>query len=320
VGLNGSGDKRQTVFSTQMLANILQRLGMQVPASSVRVSNVAAVFVTANLPAFARPGTAIDVTVSSIGDAKSLDGGLLLLTPLYASNGEAYAQAQGSVVLGGYSAGGTGNSRQMNHPTVGRIVNGGTVERPNPVDLQQMRVVSLLLREADFGVTHDVAAVINQSLGTAVARAVDSRRIEVEVASSGVANVPELMARIEDLRVIIHPPAKVVVNERTGTVVMGGDVRLSAVSVLHAGLVIEISTQFAVSQPGPISQGTTAVVPETTIRTQDAPARRIELKDGSTVDDLVRGLQNIGASARDIIAILQAIKTSGGLTAELEVI
>lgn len=320
VGLNGTGDKRQTVFSVQMLANILQKMGMQIPAASVRVNNVAAVFVTANLPPFAQPGTTVDVTVSSIGDAKSLEGGLLLLTPLHAANGEPFAEAQGPVVLGGYTAGITGNSRQVNHPTMGRIIAGGIVERAAPLNLEQMKMVSLLLREADFKVAHDLAATINSSMGRDAAHAIDSRQIQIDVSASGAKDVPDLMAKVEDLRVTLPPPSKVVINERTGTVVMGKDVTLGAVSVLHGSLDIEISTQFAASQPYPLSQGNTALVPETNVHASATPARRLELKEGATVDDLIRGLQSIGATARDIVAILQAIKSSGGMSAELEVI
>jgi flagellar P-ring protein FlgI len=320
VGLKGTGDTRQTTFSTQMLANILQKMGVQVPPSAVRVNNIAAVFVTASLPPFAIPGTGLDVTVSSMGDAKSLEGGTLLLTALYAPDGKAYAQAQGSLVLGGYTAGAAGNSHQLNHPTAGRIPNGGMVERAAVVDLQQMPTVSLLLRDFDFAVTRDVAKAINDDFKRDIARAVDGRRIEINNAAIGHFPIPELIARVEDLQVPIQVPSKVVVNERTGTVVMGMNVRLGAVSVLHGGLEIEIATQFTVSQPNPLTNGQTTVVPETTVKVGEQPARRMELREGATVEDLVRGLQSIGATARDIVAILQAIKSAGGLNAELEVI
>jgi flagellar P-ring protein FlgI len=320
VGLKGTGDTRQTTFSTQMLANILQKMGVQVPPSAVRVNNIAAVFVTASLPPFAIPGTGLDVTVSSMGDAKSLEGGTLLLTALYAPDGKAYAQAQGSLVLGGYTAGAAGNSHQLNHPTAGRIPNGGMVERAAVVDLQQMPTVSLLLRDFDFAVTRDVAKAINDDFKRDIARAVDGRRIEINNAAIGHFPIPELIARVEDLQVPIQVPSKVVVNERTGTVVMGMNVRLGAVSVLHGGLEIEIATQFTVSQPNPLTNGQTTVVSETTVKVGEQPARRMELREGATVEDLVRGLQSIGATARDIVAILQAIKSAGGLNAELEVI
>jgi len=320
VGLKGTGDSRQTTFSTQMLANILQKMGVQVPANAIRVNNIAAVFVTANLPPFAIPGTPMDVTVSSIGDAKSLEGGTLLLTSLYGTDGKAYAQAQGSLVLGGYTAGLSANAQQLNHPTAGRIPNGGTVERAAVIDLQSQPTISLILREPDFGVTRDIAKVINADFKRDIARAIDGRRVEVNNAIIGYFPIPELIARIQELSVPFDVPSKVVVNERTGTVVMGMNVTLGAVSILHGGLEIAIATQFTVSQPNALGTGQTQVVPETTVKVGESPARRMELKQGATVEDLVRGLQSIGATARDIVAILQAIKTAGGLKAELEVI
>ena len=320
VGLMGTGDRRQTIFSTQTLSNILQRMGVQIPAESVRVNNIAAVFVTATLPPFAHPGTRIDVTVSSIGDAKSLEGGLLLLAPLYGPDGQAYAAAQGPVTLGGYTASGGGNRRQVNHPTVGRIPGGGIVERNTSIDLSNLSKISLLLRDPDFAATRDVAEAINNDFGKEVAWAVDSRLVEIGVQESGEATVPKLLARIQSLSVTLHPPAKVVVNERTGTVVMGSQVKLGAVSILHGSLAIEIATEFQVSQPSPFGRGETIVVPQTEILSLETPAQRIELQQGATVEDLVRGLQAIGATARDIVAILQAIKAAGALQAELEVI
>jgi flagellar P-ring protein precursor FlgI len=321
VGLNGTGDRQQTIFTVQTLASVLQRMGVQVPAGTVRVNNAAAVFVTASLPPFADPGTALDVTVASTGDAKSLDGGMLLLTPLYAPDGQAYASAQGPLTVGGYSVGVGGNTRQMNHPTVARVPRGALVERAAVVDLKQFKRLTLSLREADFSEARDIAEAINQEFGTAVATAEDSRRITVEPGPTGMGNMAELLARIENLPVAVHVRSKVVVNERTGTIVMGRNVRLSAVSVLHGNLAIEISTKLRVSQPEPFSQGgKTTVVPETTVRAAEGPARRIELVEGSTVDELANGLQSIGATARDVVAILQAIKAAGALQAELEVI
>lgn len=319
VGLNGTGDRQQTIFSTQTLTNILQRMGVQVPGAAIRVNNIAAVFVTASLPPFARPGMELDVTVASIGDAKSLEGGMLLLTPLTAANGQTYAVAQGPMTLGGYSAGGGGNTKIVNHPTAGRIPGGAIVEKSQSVDLTQMPTLSFLLRDADFATARDMASAVNQVVGKPIARAVDSRRIEVSTVGMN-GTVTDLLAQIQETRVAVHSVAKVVVNERTGTVVMGKDVQLGAVSILHGNLEIEVKTELKVSQPGMLSGGQTAVVPETTVKTQDSPARRIELKQGATVEDLVRGLQAIGATARDIVAILQAIKEADALHADLEVI
>ena len=320
VGLNGTGDRRQTIFTIQTLGNALQRLGVQIPTGTARVNNIAAVFVTANLPPFARSGTQLDVTISSIGDAKSLEGGMLLLTPLRAADGQVYAAAQGPITLGGYSTGGGGTSKQVNHPTVGRVVGGALVERDFSVDIRNWQRVSLLLSEASFSTAGEVAGAINHELGSTLAEVIDSRRIEINATKLEPASVPALLARVENLPVEVHRRARVVVNERTGTVVMGRDVRLGAVSILHGNLSIEIATEYTVSQPSPLSNGKTEVVPQTEIRAKEAPARRIELGEGASVEQLVNGLQAIGATARDVIAILQAIKAAGGLDAELEVI
>jgi len=321
VGLNGTGDRRQTLFTTQTLANIMQRMGVQIPANSVRVNNVAAVFVTASLPAFARSGMAVDVTVSSIGDAKSLEGGVLLLTPLRGPDGQVYAEAQGPLTLGGYSAGGAGNSKVLNHPTVGRVPNGGMVERDMAVDLGRMTAVSLMLRDPDFTAARDIASAINHQFGKDISTVTDSRQINVQLSGSGTTSVPELISQIQNLSIAFHPPAKVVVNERTGTIVMGGDVKLSAVSVLHGGLSVEVTTKFTVSQPNPLSKGAeTVVVPEQEMEAHETSARSIRLAEGASVEELINGLQTMGATARDIVAILQAIKAAGGLQAELEVL
>ena len=320
VGLNGTGDRRQTIFTMQTLGNALQRLGVQIPTGTARVNNIAAVFVTANLPPFARSGTQIDVTVSSIGDAKSLEGGTLLLTPLRAADGQVYAAAQGTVTLGGYSTGASGNSKQVNHPTVGRVVAGGLVERDFSVDLRSWQHVSLLLSDASFSTAVEIAGAINQDFGRALAEVVDSRRIDIDARRTEPSTVPTLLARIENIPVEVHRKARVVVNERTGTVVLGRDVRLGAVSILHGNLSIEVATEYTVSQPNALSSGKTEVVPQTAVRAQEAPARRVELQEGASVEQLVNGLQAIGATARDVIAILQAIKAAGGLDAELEVI
>jgi flagellar P-ring protein FlgI len=319
VGLKGTGDRQQTIFTIQTLANVLQRMGVQIPAGTVVVKNVAAVFVTATLPPFATPGTHLDVTVSSAGDARSLEGGMLLLTPLYAADGQVYAAAQGPLTLGGYSAGKGGNSKELNHPTVGRIPSGALVERDSSPDLDQMKVVTLLLAEANFSTAEQVAGAINRDLHNVTATVKDSRRIQVERGSE-MHDVPALLARIESLQVEVRRRAKVVVNERTGTVVMGRDVRLGAVSILHGSFSIEVATRLAVSQPEALSQGETKVVPETTLKAEEGTSRRIELNEGASVVQLVDGLQMIGATSRDVIAILQAIKAAGALDADLEVI
>jgi len=318
VGLNGTGDRQQTVFSVQTLTNLLQKMGIQFTASAVVVKNVAAVFVTATLPPFSRPGTPIDVTVSSIGDAKSLEGGLLLFTTLHGPDGQVYATAQGPLANGGYTAGGRGNSVQVNHPTTARIPAGGIVERDAAMDLSHLSQLSLLLRDPDFQTATQAAAVIEAELGKGSAWAVDSRRIEIQVPAHGL--VSGLLAKVEDLRVAIHPQAKVIVNERTGTIVMGQEVSLGACSILHGNLSVVITTEFKVSQPLPYSQGQTQVVPQTTVKATESPARRIELPEGASVDDLINGLQAIGATPRDIVAIMEALRAEGALQAELEII
>lgn len=318
VGLHGTGDQKQTVFTTQMLANIMLRMGMQIAPGNVTVKNVAAVFVTSSLPAFARPGTQMDVVVSSIGDAKSLEGGTLLLTSLRGEDGQTYATAQGPIVVGGYAAGGAGASKLMNHPTVGRIANGAIAERELAPELRNLTSVSLLLREADFGNAEAIADRINSEFGRSLASVTDSRRIELACAGE---NVPAMLARIQALPVSISAPTRVVVNEKTGTIVMGRDARLGAASILQGSLAVEISTTFEVSQPSPMSKtGETVVVPQTQVNTKDAPTRRIELAEGASVEELVNGLQSIGATARDVISILQALKAAGALQAELEVL
>jgi flagellar P-ring protein FlgI len=324
VGLKGTGDKQQTYFTIQTLASILQRMGVEIPQAviqtTVQVKNVAAVFVTANLPPFSRPGIPLDVMVSSAGDARSLEGGLLLLTPLYAADGQVYASAQGPLVLGGYVAGSTANSKVLNHPTVGRIPGGALVERGSALDLARLDHLSLLLNDASFSTAEAVASVINQEWSAPVATVIDSRRVDIKVPAAQPTAVPALLARIENLAVEVQRRAKVVVNERTGTVVLGKDVRLGAVSILHGNFSIEVTTAYAVSQPNPLAPGQTEVVPESRLKATEAPARNVELSEGASVEQLVTRLQAIGATARDVVSILQAIKSAGALEAELEVI
>jgi len=320
VGLSRTGDTQQTFFTVQTLANTLLRMGVQIAPGVVVVKNVAAVFVTASLPAFARPGMKLDVTVSSVGDAKSIEGGVLLLTALRATNGEVYAEAQGPLVIGGYSEGTSGNTKSVNHPTVGRIAEGGIVERDAAVDLSRFKIVSLLLLNSDFTAARDIADAINREFGKTVATALDSRRIDVNVADSGAPSVPILISRVQNLSISFHSPAKVVVNERTGTIVMGGDVKLSPVSVIHGSLTIDVQTAHVIVQPAQLSNGKPDTVTETKLTVNDAPAQAIQLEEGANVDELIKGLHAIGATSHDIIAILQAIKAAGGLQADLEVI
>ena len=324
VGLRGTGDSSQTVFPAQTLISALERMGITVPqtgsnsASNMQVKNMAGVFVVATLPPFTRPGYKMDITVSSAGDARSLEGGILLMTPLYGPDGQIYAQAQGALVLGGYMATSGGNSKQLNHPTTARIPGGALVERTVPFDLKQMHMVSVVLNDADFHTAERMAAAIDRALGSERAHAVDSRRVEIAAAADE--DIAALLDRVEAVEVEVYPPARVVVNERTGTVVIGGTVRLQPVSILHGGLSVNVISETLVSQPGPLSSGTTQVVQQTAVQVQDKPVNRIDLKEGATVEDLVQELQRTGAGARDVISILQAMKAAGALEADLEVL
>ncbi len=320
VGLRGTGDSSQTVFPLQTLESALERMGvsLQGNATALQTRNMAGVFLSGTLPPFARPGNKLDVTVSSAGDARSLEGGVLLMTPMYGPDGQIYAQAQGPMVLGGYSVTANGSSKSVNYPTTARIPSGAIVERGVPLDLTRMRTLSLLLNDADFATAETVAAAINRELSRPLAHAIDSRRIEMQPATGE--DVAALLARVEEVEVEVLPRAKVVVNERTGTVVIGGNVTLQPVTILHGGLVVNIVSRMEVSQPNAMAQGTTQAVQQMTVEAQDKPANRIELREGATVEDLVENLQQIGATARDIVSILQAMKEAQALEAELEVL
>ena len=319
VGLHNTGDSQQTTFPVQTLVSTLLRMGVSVPATAIKTQNLAAVFVSATLPPFSRPGTKLDITAASAGDAQSLEGGLLLMTPLYGPDGKIYAQAEGPLVLGGYALSVNGNTKQYNHPTTARIPAGAIVERGLTLDLVGRQSFTLLLNDADFRSSTAMADSINTEEGRTVARSLDSRRIDLQVRSGE--DIPQLLARVEAVEVGFYPRAKVVVNERTGTVVIGGLVVLQPVSILHGGLAINVVTEFQVSQPSAFSNtGTTTTVAQTSVQAKEKPVNKIELKQGATVDDLVRSLQGIGASARDVISILQAMKSAGALEAEIEVL
>lgn len=322
VGLRGTGDSSQTVFPLQTLQSALERMGVNLQgnarSSMMQTRNIAAVFLSGTLPPFAQPGNRIDVTVSSAGDARSLEGGLLLLAPLYGPDGQIYAEAQGTMVLGGYAVTANGSSKSVNYPTTARIPGGAIVERGVALDLTRLRTLSLLLDDDDFQTAQMVAGAINERVGRRMAHAEDSRRIELEPEAKE--DIPALLARVEEVEVDVSPKARVVVNERTGTVVIGGNVTLQPVTILHGGLVVNVISRLEVSQPNPMAQGTTQVVQQTTVQAQDKAASRIQLREGATVDDLVENLQQIGATARDIVSILQAMKEAGALQAELEVL
>jgi flagellar P-ring protein FlgI len=320
VGLRGTGDSQQTIFTVQTLANAMQKMGVLIPPSTSVVKNVAAVFITATLPPFARPGERLDITVGSIGDAHSLEGGVLLMSALHGPDGKVYAEAQGSLIMGGYFAGTGSNGKQVNPTNVGLIPGGGIVERDTAVDLSGFKTVSLLLRNPDFNTATEIANAVNASFNKPVASALDSSRVDINVADASEQSVPLLIARVQDLLISAHTPAKILINERTGTIVMGGDVKLSPVSVIHGNLSIEVVTSYIPVQPiGGGGFGPPALVPQTTVNVSDGPAQSMKLDEGANVDELVNGLHSIGLSAHDVVSILQAIKAEGGIQAELEV-
>lgn len=320
VGLNGTGDKRQTVFSAQSLANLLARMGIAVSPAAFQVRNTAAVFVTATLPAYAQNGGKIDATVGAIGDASNLQGGILVQTALKGADGVTYAVAQGAVVTGGFSAGRGGNSQAVNHPTVGRIAAGALVERAAPTPLLDQLSIRLQLRRADSGVAARVAAVINQRFSQPVAKPVHPGLISVSVPAPFQERSVEFLGILQDLSVESDTQARIVINERTGTIVMGKSLPIAPVSILHGALTVEIRTRYDVSQPAPLSAGQTAVTPEVKVKASEERARNVTLNQGATVEELVRGLQAIGATPRDVIAILEGLRSAGALNAEIEVI
>ena len=322
VGLNATGDRRQTVFSAQTLTNLLQQMGVQVPPTAIRVNNTASVMVTATLPPFAQPGTKLDVTVSAIGDASNLQGGVLLLTNLRGADGQPYAAAQGPVVTGGFIAGGGGNKQTSNHPTTGRVPNGGSVERAAP-SVAPKSEVRLQLHHADFTSANRISEAVNKrfaSAGGPLATSENSALVRVRIPQEFSADPVRFISQLESVQVELDTTAKVVVNERTGTIVMGKQVTVSPVAIMHGNLSVQIETQFGVSQPEAFSKGTTEVVPQVGVGVKEEKARNLVLKEGATVEELVRALSSIGSTPRDIIAILQNLQAAGALEAQIEVI
>ena len=320
VGLNGTGDRSQTVFSTQTLANMLERSGLTINPEAVKVKNIAAVMVTAILPPSIRQGSPVDVTVSSIGDAQSLQGGILIMTPLFGANNQIYVTAQGAINLGGFSAGGSNNRVQTNHPTVGRIANGGLVEKEILVDFNGKSKLNLVLNRNDFTTASRAVRAINETSGAGIASALDGRTIEIQVPPGYGNRIVEFMAMVENARMEVDNAAKVVLNEKTGTIILGRDVKIAEVSIIHGTLSLQVGTTLQVSQPAPFGEGETKVVPQQTISAQEEKGRTVSLREGASVEEVVRALNAIGAGPRDVIAILQAIKAQGALQAELEVI
>lgn len=322
VGLDGSGDQTtQTPFTVQSVLNMLGNLGMTVPAgSSLQLKNVAAVMVTADLPAFARPGQQIDITVSSMGNAKSLRGGTLILTPLKGADGAIYALAQGNVVVGGAGGSAGGASKVINHLSAGRVPLGATVERGVPMEVGQGEFVTLELRDTDFGTAQKVVEAINGATLPGTAEAADGRTIQVRAPTDPNQRVA-FLGRIENLSVQpAQLQARVVINSRTGSVVMNQTVTLQNCAVAHGNLSVSVNTDQVVSQPEPFSGGRTVVTEQSTVDIQQAQASFINVKAGANLAEVVKALNTVGATPMDLISILQAMKASGALRAELEVI
>ena len=324
VGLDGTGDGQQSVFTVQSILSMLRRRGVTVSIDprQVRVKNAAAVVVTATLPPFARSGNRVDVQVSTIGDAKSLRGGTLVMTPLFGGDQQVYAVAQGGVSLGGgFAASAPGASATSGHPTVGVITNGALVEREVPVDLGADGKVRLSLHQADFTTATRVVQSVNQFLGASAASAVDPGTVEVTLQPyASHEEIVNLLAHIEGLDVDPDRRARVIVNERTGTVIMGQDVRIAPVGIAHGSLQVTVKVDLGVSQPAPFSEGKTVVVPDSTVQVHEGDTERLSLfKGGVNLRDLVAGLNALGITPQDLIAVLQAIKSAGALDADLEI-
>lgn len=322
VGLDGTGDKSGTRFTQRSLVNMLKRMGIDVNPAMVRVKNVAAVIVTAKMPPFARIGNRIDVLVSSIGDAQSLVGGTLLLSRLKGADGKVYALAQGPISVGGFGAkGASGSSVTKNHLLAGRISDGATVEREIPIAFSEKKSLTLTLFNPDFTTVVRMSESINNAVGERASRPVDSGTLQLTVPESYHDRVPEFLAKLESLHVEPDSVARIVVNERTGTVVIGEKVRISAVAVAHGNLSISIKESLNVSQPLPFSRGgETVVTPESDVEIEEPKEKLMIVEAGASIGELVRALNAIGVTPRDLISIFQSIKAAGALQAELEII
>ena len=322
VGLDGTGDQTtSTPFTTQSLTALLQQMGVTVPVgTNMQVKNIAAVMVTAQLPPFAQPGQQVDVTVSSLGNAKSLRGGTLIATPLKGADGQVYALAQGNLVVGGAGASAAGSKVQINHLSAGRVPEGATVERAVATSLNQGEYLQLDLNASDYNTAREVARVVNAKMGAGVAQAMDGRVVRVRMPESMDARV-SFMADIENLPIeLAAPAAKVVINARTGSVVVNQTVTLNACAVAHGSLSVTINSSPVISQPGPLSGGTTVSRDKADITITQAPGSLIQLPAGTKLADVVKALNSLGATPQDLLAILQAMKSAGALNAEIEVI
>jgi flagellar P-ring protein precursor FlgI len=321
VGLNGTGDTLSNIpFTKQSLQAMLERLGVNIRGAQIRTGNVAAVMVTANLPAFGTQGTRMDVTVSALGDSKSLQGGTLLVTPLLGADGNVYSVAQGSVAIGGFQAEGDAGKITRGVPTVGRIANGAIIEREIEFALNRLGQVRLALRNADFTTAKRIAAAVNDFIGKATAEPLDPSTVQITVPAQYNGNVVSLLTEIEQLQIEPDLSAKIVIDERSGVIVMGRDVRVSMVAVAQGNLTVTISETPQVSQPAPFSRtGQTTVVPRTRVGVQEDGKKLALVKEGVSLQQLVDGLNSLGIGPRDMIAILQAIKAAGAIQADIEV-
>jgi flagellar P-ring protein precursor FlgI len=320
VGLKRTGDMVQTIFTTQTLANMLEKMGIIIDPTQTKINNVAAVMVTAELPAFSRVGNRIDVTVSSLGDASSLEGGVLLMTPLKGGDGQTYAVAQGAVTVGGFAAAGQAGSVQKNHPTVGRIANGAIVEQEIEYEAVKGDAVRISLRRSDFTNARKVAERIN-SVFEGCAAAQDGGTISLSIPLSLREDPVKFLSIVENLDIKPDNEAKIVVDEKTGTIVIGEDVRIATVGISHGNISVQIKETKNVSQPLPYSKGgQTVVTPDTEMRVEEEKGHFYYMEEGTSIRELVDALNAIGVSTRDVIIILQTIKASGALHAELQVI
>jgi flagellar P-ring protein precursor FlgI len=318
IGLNGTGDSDKTTFTTQSIVAMLARNNVRVNAQGLKLRNVAAVMVTSELPPFSRVGNRIDVTVSSIGDAQSLVGGTLVATPLKGHNGQIFAVGQGPLAVGGFSIGDGAVGEVKNHPTVARISSGALVEREVPMSLSGKTTVQLQLNESDFTTAARLAKVIDMQLGGDYARALDSGTVEVDLPPNYRTKQVEFLALVERLEVTPDSAAKVVVNERTGTIIMGQDVRIAPVAVAHGNISVSIKTENEVIPAAPLTNGEAATQTNTTIEVTEEKKNLIAVQ-GANLADVVEGLNRLGIMPRDLITILQAIKKAGALRASIEV-
>ena len=320
VGLNGTGDSASTQFTIQSLASMMERLGVTVDPNQVKVANVAAVVVTSSLPPFSRAGSTLDVSVSSIGDAANLAGGTLLMTPLKAADGKIYAVAQGPLVVGSLAFGGEAAKVQKNHPTAGRVPDGALVEREVPFVFGQNSELKYRLHDSDFTTVSRMTDAVNKHFGGLIARSLDGGQMQVSVPENYKDNVVEFVSQLERLDVTPDVLARIVVNEKTGTIVMGERVRISTVAVSHGNLSLVISEKPKVSQPNPLSKGQTVVTPQTQLNVVEGKGELVVLEQGVSIGEVASALNAIGATPRDLIAIFQAIKAAGALYAELVVL